>query len=75
MSVKVREFINFHQGKMTVAECFAQFNELAWFVQFIVPSDLASRTKFIHGLRNDIKWAVLRLCFDLTKRKSFTLLS
>ena len=42
------------QGKMTVTQYVAKFNELAWFAPFIVPADEACKRKFMLGLKVDV---------------------
>ena len=42
------------QGKMTVIEYVAKFNELACFALFIVSTDEARKRKFMVGLRVDV---------------------
>ena len=42
------------QGKMTVTEYVAKFNELARFSLFIVPTDEARKKKFMLGLKVDV---------------------
>ena len=42
------------QGKMTVTEYVAKFNELAHFALFIVPTDEARKRKFMLGLKVDV---------------------
>ena len=54
LSGKVREFMELKQGKMSVAEYTARFDELARFVPLIVPTDDARRMKYKHGLSIDI---------------------
>ena len=42
------------QGKMTVTEYVAKFNELARFAPFIVPTNEARKRKFMLGLKVDV---------------------
>ena len=42
------------QGKMTVTEYVAKFNELARFALFIMPTDEARKRKFMLGLKVDV---------------------
>ena len=51
---KVYEFLNLHQGKMSVAEYAMKFEELARFSPLVVPTDEARKSKFIYGLRTEI---------------------
>ena len=51
---KVQEFMYLRQGKMTVTEYVAKFNELARFALFIVSTDEACKRKFILGLKVDV---------------------
>ena len=54
LSGKVQEFMYLKQGKMTVTEYVAKFNELARFAPFIVPTDEARKRKFMLGLKVDV---------------------
>lgn len=54
MSSKVHEFIDLKQGKMSVAEYTAKFDELACCAVSMVPSDKSRRNKYIHRLKIDI---------------------
>ena len=54
LSEKVQEFMYLKQGKMTVTEYVAKFNELARFAPFIVPTDEARKRKFMLGLKVDV---------------------
>ena len=51
LSVKVQEFINVKQGKMTVTEYVTKFTELARFAPTIVPIDDTRKRKFRLRLR------------------------
>ena len=51
---KVREFLSLRQGRMSVAEYTAKFDELACFAPTIVPTDDARKMKYMHGLRTEI---------------------
>ena len=51
---KVQEFMYLKQGKMTITEYVAKFNELARFAPFIVPTDEARKRKFMLGLKVDV---------------------
>ena len=46
--------MDLRQGKMTVTEYVAKFNELACFALFFVPTDEARKRKFMLGLRVDV---------------------
>ena len=54
IDIKVREFIDLQQGRMTVPEYTAKFEELARFSAFIAPTDKAQKNKYMLGLRIDI---------------------
>ena len=54
LSGKVQEFMYLKQGKMTVTEYVAKFNELARFALFIVPTNEARKKKFMLGLKVDV---------------------
>ena len=54
LSGKVREFMELKQGKLSVAEYTARFDELARFAPSMVPTDDARRMKYMHGLSIDI---------------------
>ena len=51
---KVQEFLSLRQGRISVAEYIAKFDELARFVPTIVPTDNARKMKYMHGLRTEI---------------------
>ena len=51
---KVQEFMYLRQGKMTVTEYVAKFNELSYFALSIVLTHEARKRKFILGLRVDV---------------------
>ena len=51
---KVREFLSLRQGRMSVAEYTAKFDELLRFAPTIVPTDDARKMKYMHGLRTEI---------------------
>ena len=42
------------QGKITITEYVANFDELAYFALSIVPTDEACKRKFMRGLRVDV---------------------
>ena len=42
------------QGKMTITEYVAKFNELACFTLFIVPTNKVRKKKFMLGLKVDV---------------------
>ena len=54
MARKVREFLSLRQGRMSVAEYTAKFDELARFAPIIVLTDDARKMKYMHGLRTKI---------------------
>ena len=54
LSGKVQEFMYLKQGRMTVTEYVAKFNELAHFVLSIVTTDQASKRKFMLRLRVNV---------------------
>ena len=54
LSGKVREFMDLKQGKLSVAEYIAKFDELAKFSPSMVPTDQSRKMKFMHGLNVEI---------------------
>ena len=54
LSGKVKEFMDLRQGKMTVAEYTAKFDELARYAPTLVTTDDARKTKYMHGLSVEI---------------------
>ena len=51
---KVKEFMDLRQGKITVAEYTAKFDELARYAPTLVTTDDARKMKYMHGLSVEI---------------------
>ena len=54
MAGKVREFISLRQGRISVAEYTAMFDELGRFAPTIVPTNDARKMKYMHGVKTEI---------------------
>ena len=54
LSGKIKEFMDLLQGRMTVAEYTAKFDELARYAPTMVATDDSRKMKYIHGLSVEI---------------------
>jgi hypothetical protein len=54
MSLKKREFRNFHQGHRTVAKYIDEFNKLARYAPDDVDTDAKRRERFLDGLNDEL---------------------
>jgi hypothetical protein len=54
MSLKKREFRNFHQGHRTAAEYIDELNKLARYAPDAVDTDAKRRERFLDGLNDEL---------------------